>query len=174
MIDGVMKRLEEAPIVWAALKKKKFQVREKLADLQRIEAEKIKARSENFITRMNQLQEQVRNEAPFDSFVPNLLRIEDVTKAYELLDRFQYHNPVGPCLKDLTEEAVILNDNQDLFELVVVDYAYLRVCQQDLLSLKALWDFIATTLYTLEDWKVLYCLEVFEPIFLYHGNDLNP
>ena len=60
-----LKKLEEAPMAWAALKKKMFQKREKMGAQQQAEAGKIRQDSETFRVKVDNFRALFKKKAPF-------------------------------------------------------------------------------------------------------------
>eukprot|EP00899_Mesostigma_viride_P009330 jgi/Mesvir1/18399/Mv14277-RA.1 len=157
MPDTILKKLEEAPMQWEGIKKKMFQVRESVAGIQEAEAQQIRATSEEFRMKVDDFRQSFLKKAPFG--VPaDMLALEHVEEAYKLIDTF-HHGAQGPpllkygSLMTILKEATELNESQDLFELVVVDYKDLKRCKEEMLLLKQLWDMISVVMDTFQSWR---------------------
>eukprot|EP00232_Nephroselmis_pyriformis_P019075 CAMPEP_0182900652 /NCGR_PEP_ID=MMETSP0034_2-20130328/28990_1 /TAXON_ID=156128 /ORGANISM="Nephroselmis pyriformis, Strain CCMP717" /LENGTH=4527 /DNA_ID=CAMNT_0025034901 /DNA_START=131 /DNA_END=13711 /DNA_ORIENTATION=+ len=154
--DQVLKNLEEAPMMWASVKKKMFTVREKLSNLQQAEAKAIRDKSDEFGGEVESFRKFFQKKAPF-ACPSGQLKLDDVAPAYEILDHF-HHGDVTSDYKwgsvtNVVGQAKTLNESQDLFEIFVVDYVALRRCEEEITYLKSLWDTVAVVMFTFEEWN---------------------
>eukprot|EP00959_Pyramimonas_sp_CCMP1952_P106324 2223132-Pyramimonas_sp.AAC.1 len=145
--DKTLKQLEEAPMTWSSIKKKMFNVREKLSNEQQEEARKIRETSDVFQAKVFEFRASFKELAPFavTNFTKDTsLKLDHVEPAYEVLEHF-HHGPADEKYKygsvtEIVEESRRLNESQELFELFVSDYIDLRRCNEELGYLKGLWD----------------------------------
>jgi hypothetical protein len=72
LVQMTLKKLEEAPMAWAALKKKMFQKREKMGPQQQAEAAKIRQDSETFRVKVDNFRTLFKKKAPFGVRQPAL------------------------------------------------------------------------------------------------------
>ena len=157
--DAVIKQLDEAPMNWASVKKKMLNVREKLSNLQQEEAAAIRDQSQAFSEEVESFRKSFQAKAPFGGSGAGALAIEQITPAYEVLDRYDHGEvdteagyPYGSVTR-MVARAAALNDSQDLFEVHVVDYVYLTRCSEEIVALKAMWDMVSVVLFTFSDWQ---------------------
>lgn len=84
-----------------------------------------------------------------------------VPAAYRTLDAFHHGQAPGfdvPGFENLgriLKQSRQLQENQDLFDLMISAYLKLQRCEEQLGYLKACWDMVATVMYTFSDWCVL-------------------
>ncbi len=156
MEESTLSQLEEGPIAWGTVRKRMLNVREKLTDLQQDEARIIRERSDAFASRVEAFRASFLKLAPFAVSGPTI-RLDDVQPAYELLDAFRYGSTSLKfncgSVSSVAAEGRALNEAQELFEIFVTDYATLRRCDEDLNSLKSLWDMIAAVMFTVAEWN---------------------
>jgi dynein heavy chain len=165
--EKTLRHLEEAPMTWSGIKKKMFNVREKLSNEQQEEARKIRENSDAFQGKVFEFRSYFKETAPFA--VANFTRdksikLNHVDPAFDVLNHF--HNGTGGdrdgtgtgagfkfgSVTEITEESRRLNESQELFELFVSDYVDLRRCNEELSYLKGLWDQVGAVMYTFTDW----------------------
>lgn len=154
--EATLSQLEEGPILWGAVRKRMLNVREKLTDLQQEEARVIRERSDAFAAKVDAFRAAFVRLAPFAA-PGKSIRLEDVGPAYEALDAFRHGSTAAryACgsVGAAAAEGRALNEAQELFEIYISDYAPLRRCDEELNSLKALWDCVGVIMYTLGEWN---------------------
>ena len=157
--EATLAQLEQGPMTWGAVRKRMLNVREKLTDLQQEEARVIRERSDQFTARLDAFRAAFLRLAPFSVPPPGVIRLEDVAPAYEALDAFRHGAPGNPrfaavgSIGSIAAEGRQLNEAQELFEIFVSDYGSLRRCDEELNSLKALWDMAGAIMHTLAQWN---------------------
>lgn len=151
MSDQIVKRLDEAPMSWRNIKKKMASKREGLALMQQLESAEVRRRSDAFGKKVEDFREFFLHRAPFT--VSGELSAEHITESYATLDAF-HHGRVEEweSVQAIIAESERLRESQDLFELFVSDYVSLTRCNEELESLKALWDMASVVLFTFHDW----------------------
>eukprot|EP00898_Chlorokybus_atmophyticus_P007698 jgi/Chlat1/792/Chrsp104S01257 len=171
--EQTLKRLDEAPITWQALKKKMFQVREKLSSRQQEEAAAIREASEGFKTKVDDFRAVFKKKAPFG--IPEAVGVggivttvtnsngaltpEHVVQAREVLEAFRGNNGSSSSrlgvgnVAGVMKEAAELNERQELFEAVIVDYRELAKCEEELALLSELWDAVAKVMDAFAEWR---------------------
>eukprot|EP00227_Mantoniella_beaufortii_P011774 CAMPEP_0197579874 /NCGR_PEP_ID=MMETSP1326-20131121/3768_1 /TAXON_ID=1155430 /ORGANISM="Genus nov. species nov., Strain RCC2288" /LENGTH=4505 /DNA_ID=CAMNT_0043143449 /DNA_START=243 /DNA_END=13760 /DNA_ORIENTATION=+ len=154
--DSVLKRLEEAPLAWSALKKKMLNVREKLSLMQQLEARKIRDASDGFGAKVEDFRKMFQVTAPV-TVAGTKIKVDDIVPAYEILDHFHHGGITDKftfgSLTTMVTEGASLNEKQELFELFVSDYVALRRSSEDLEYLKALWDMVSSVIYSFDSWN---------------------
>jgi dynein heavy chain len=159
MEEATLSQLEEGPIAWGTIRKRMLNVREKLTDLQQEEARVIRERSDTFTARVEAFRVTFLKLAPF-AVAGTSITLDDVAPAYDMLDNFRYGvvSAKFPCgsVSSVSAEGRALNEAQELFEMIVSDYATLRRCDEDLNALKNLWDMIAAIMFTLSEWNTTH------------------
>jgi len=157
--DKVLRQLEEAPMTWSGIKKKMFNVREKLSNEQQEEARKIRENSDSFQGKVFEFRSYFRDTSPFavTNFTDDhAIKLDHVDPAFELLDHFHggtaSKNFKFGSVTQIIAESKRLNESQELFELFVSDYVDLRRCNEELSYMKGLWDQVGAVMYTFTDW----------------------
>ena len=155
--ENTLTQLEEGPIAWGTIRKRMLNVREKLTDLQQEEGRVIRERSDAFAARVEAFRASFLKLAPFSVAGPNI-KLEDVAPAYEALDAFRHgstSSKYAACgsVSSVSAEGRALNEAQELFEMLVSDYATLRKCDEDLSALKSLWDMIGAITFVTTEWN---------------------
>lgn len=154
--EATLTQLEQGAIAWGAVRKRMLNVREKLTDLQQEEARGIRERSDAFTAKMEAFRAAFLRLAPF-AVQGSVIKLEDVAPAYEALDAFRYGSTATrfACgsIGAISAEGRALNEAQEMFEIYVSDYAPLRRCDEELKSLKALWDMAAAIVFTTTEWN---------------------
>ena len=157
--ETTLSQLEEGPIAWGTIRKRMLNVREKLTDLQQEEARVIRERSDAFTSRVEAFRAAFLKLAPF-AVQGTTIRLDDVAPAYETLDAFRHGSNASKyacgSVSSVSAEGRALNEAQELFEMIVSDYATLRRCDEDLSALKSLWDMIGAIMFTLTEWNTTH------------------
>ena len=115
--------------------------------------------SQAFSEEVESFRKSFQAKAPFGGSGAGALAIEQITPAYEVLDRYDHGEvdteagyPYGSVTR-MVARAAALNDSQDLFEVHAVDYVYLTRCSEEIVALKAMWDMVSVVLFTFSDWQ---------------------
>ena len=165
-----MRFLDEAPAKWTLLKKKTAQVKERLASLQGQQVEKINQDQDVFFRKTQQFRSmfvsQVRTLPllslhrplllclPLPLHASILIRLQAPIKYTTGVDvAYQRVNELHGQLCTIEKEGAALNRLQRLFELVVVEYANLKDCRQELVWLKQTWDLVGFVDSVFAEWK---------------------
>mmetsp|Transcript_25005 Transcript_25005/g.85566 ORF Transcript_25005/g.85566 Transcript_25005/m.85566 type:complete len:4525 (+) Transcript_25005:136-13710(+) len=156
LAEPVLKKLEEGPMAWNLIKKEREKTAEKLSTLQQGEQRQITNRSDAFGEKVEKFR-KLFQELTAGLVKGTHIMIDDIDEAFETLDHFHQGEPDEKfkygSVKSIMHESVELNESQELFELVVRDYVALRRCDEELVTLKLLWDMISHVLYTFADWN---------------------
>ena len=163
--ETAIKQLDEAPMKWEALSKKMLNVREKVSTQQQLEAMAIRDAGDAFQQRVEDYRSEFQKVCPF-TVKGGHLDEELVANAYKLIDHYHHGNAGdqvpgaeegvvfnGGNVASIQHDAEKLNENQDLFEIYVVDYVALRRCTEEIQYLKNLWDMLGVVTFTFKDWN---------------------
>ena len=129
MPDEVLEQLENVPFKWEDTKKTTMNAREMLGPLQSMQQEKVKEDTEDFRTRVADFVKDFHEQAPFAFEI-------DIDAAYASINEW------NDLLNDIEVEAKQITEGQELFEVAVNSWKELKVCRQELLWLKTVWDHV--------------------------------
>eukprot|EP00163_Fabomonas_tropica_P009916 TRINITY_DN1985_c0_g1_i1.p1 TRINITY_DN1985_c0_g1~~TRINITY_DN1985_c0_g1_i1.p1 ORF type:complete len:4225 (-),score=1474.45 TRINITY_DN1985_c0_g1_i1:598-13272(-) len=138
--EDSVKKLEQLPILWSDLKKLCQSTKEKLNNLQNQQVDRIRDSCTDFARKVKQTRAEFKEMAPFQYH-------QDIPKAYNTL------NKTHTMLHTVEEEALALNDLQELFELQVTEFEELKESRQELKWLKTLWDTNAIVVSFFNRWR---------------------
>eukprot|EP00756_Hemistasia_phaeocysticola_P016846 Hpha_TRINITY_DN15501_c4_g2::TRINITY_DN15501_c4_g2_i2::g.105578::m.105578/K10408/DNAH; dynein heavy chain, axonemal len=131
---------KEAPDKWLALSKRVAAVRSGINELQNAESAQIKLRATDMEEDVILFRKKFQTLRPFHAKM-------DVDAAYDELMEWNHK------LDEKEQEAKLLIDLQELFDLSPVELPSLPVCRQELQSLKNLWDMVGYVKSLFTDWK---------------------
>ena len=156
--DATLKKLEEGPMVWADMKKKSLNMRERLAQQQQDEARVIRQKSDDFSTKVEAFRADFLKRAPF-TVAGAKIALSDVAPAYKVLDAYRHGGVTEQyafgSVTNMVNEGRALNEAQELFEIYTVDYVALRRCDEEMTALKCLWDMIGAVMAQFEEWNLM-------------------
>ena len=145
--DATLQGLDDAPNLWAQVQKKSYTTRERLANMQTKESEKIKASSQAFNTEVADFANRLKATGPYDYS-------DKWKKSYEVLLGFNVD------LKKMEKRAAYLNEMQELFELNPASYKEITKARREIEFLKACWDMVGMVVMTFEDYKKILWVEI--------------
>jgi dynein heavy chain, axonemal len=148
--DTITQNLESAPELWNALKKKAVMTKEIHAEAQTLEANKIKANAKLFETRSADFLVYFKANMPFHY-------TEDYNAAYAIIDAM-HHKPKSEdntfgSIKELMADTARLNELQELFELIKIEYREGAQCLKETIMLKEVFDMISMVVDTFNEWN---------------------
>mmetsp|Transcript_17270 Transcript_17270/g.33650 ORF Transcript_17270/g.33650 Transcript_17270/m.33650 type:complete len:4514 (+) Transcript_17270:154-13695(+) len=135
-----LKLLADAPMKWDATVNTVYKVKEKVNTLQNDEVDKIKFRVWRFDDELSDFRREFRRKAPFGYEI-------GVNEAYAKIN--EYHHKIT----QKEEEAAILVDLEQVFELTVSKHAEIKKSRAENKMLKQVWDMISIVKHKFEDWK---------------------
>ena len=133
MPEETLETLEMIPFKWEDTKKVTLNARELLGPLQSLQQDKVREYTDEFRTRVKEFADRFKHEAPFKYDV-------GVDDAYKKLITFHLD------LSALEEEGVRVNQQQELFEVAVINWRDLKNCRGELAQLKIVWDHVQLVL----------------------------
>lgn len=137
--DDMIAKLENGPELWSELWKKSLARRGQLGVEQDKQAKKVK----EIVVEFSKKVMAFRNT--FEA-IPAFFWKSGPDSAYESLDEFNVK------LITIEAEAADLVNEQELFELAVVEYTSLIECREDVQMLKTVWDMSGHVLSMFKDW----------------------
>ena len=127
--EETQETLEMIPFKWEDTKKITLNQREVLGPLQSAQQDKVRERTEDFRTRVQEFCKKFHDEAPFGFD-------QDSAGPYKALT--QWHVD----LNTMEEEGVQIGQQQELFEVAVTNWRDLKSCRSELSMLKTIWDHV--------------------------------
>ncbi|KAL1259213.1 hypothetical protein QQF64_009790, partial [Cirrhinus molitorella] len=135
--ECVHMQLEELPEKWNNMKKLAWTVKHEVAPLHAAEVAVIRRKCVAFEKKLNQFRESFKREAPL---------LYNTEKPYACLDKCHREMLV------LEEENADLQESCKLFEVSSPDTKQFRLCQQDIVVLKQLWDLLLCAQCCIAEW----------------------
>nr|XP_015213314.1 PREDICTED: dynein heavy chain 11, axonemal [Lepisosteus oculatus] len=133
----VCTQLEELPEKWNNTKKIAVSVKHEVAPLQTAEVSVIRRKCVAFEMKQCEFRERFRLEAPF---------AYNSEKPYGLLQKANRE------IQQLEEEMASLQESSNLFEVSTPEYRQLKLCRQEIVILKDLWDIIIYVRTSVDAW----------------------
>ena len=127
--EETVEALEMIPFKWEDTKKATYNKRETLGPLQSIQQDKVRERTEEFRTRLQEFCKTFHEKAPFEFSTES-------APAYVRLT--QYHLD----LEAMEVEGAEIGKQQELFEVAITNWRDLKTCRTELTMLKLMWDHV--------------------------------
>ncbi|KAK4326143.1 hypothetical protein Pmani_003308 [Petrolisthes manimaculis] len=138
-------KLQELPDQWESLKKQCDLVRQHVAPLKASEVSGIRKKCNKFESRQAAYREKFKKYSFFNF---------ECELPYWRLER------VNARLKRLEVEMKMLQESAVLFEVVIPEFKFIRICRRELRMLKQLWDHICLVRACVNHWKTTPWREV--------------
>jgi len=129
MPDETIELLEMIPFNWEDTNKVTLNARESLGPLQSLQQEKVREKTENFKSVIQEFCSLFHEEAPFQFEVGH-------ENAYNKINSYHIH------ISALEQEALEVGASQELFELAVTPWRSIKECRVELGYLKLAWDHV--------------------------------
>ncbi|XP_077576473.1 dynein axonemal heavy chain 11 [Stigmatopora nigra] len=135
--DKVYVQIKELPEKWNSAKKLSLTVRHEVAPMQNQEVMVLRKRCSEFEVKQSQLREIFRATAPFSY---------KTSQPYICLEKSE------KAIHDMVKELAVLQDSTNLFDVTIPDYKDIKICKQEIIVLKELWDMVIFVNTNVEYW----------------------
>ncbi|XP_060520898.1 dynein beta chain, ciliary-like [Cylas formicarius] len=137
--EDIIVQLQEIPDRWIQCKKVAATTKQTVAPLQALQVNAIKRRINLFEIRQSMYRDQFKILPLFNW---------NCQRVYRLLDK------VNNELSDLEKERDKIQEQANLFELILPEFKALRATRKEIKQVKQLWDFIKVARSCIDEWKL--------------------
>ncbi|XP_060906749.1 dynein axonemal heavy chain 11 [Labrus mixtus] len=137
--DQVYYQLEELPEKWSEAKKLAIKVRHDVAPMQNAEVMVLRRRCMAFEMKQSKFRDMFKEMAPFSY---------NAAHPYISLDKSER------AIREMEKEVSVLQESTNLFDVTIPDFKDIKLCRQEIVVLKKLWDITVFVQSSVEKWTM--------------------
>nr|XP_029133801.1 dynein heavy chain 11, axonemal-like [Labrus bergylta] len=137
--DQVYYQLEELPEKWSEAKKLAIKVRHDVAPMQNAEVMVLRRRCMAFEMKQSKFRDMFKEMAPFSY---------NAAHPYISLDKTER------AIREMEKEVSVLQESTNLFDVTIPDFKDIKLCRQEIVVLKKLWDITVFVQSSVEKWTM--------------------